>query len=90
MVLHRLQDVVVPHPGPGLAAPLLARLGPDLVKARHYEGSPGTHLLQLDIFALGYIFHMSKHNCQELDLINLFMVNMITNLVIIYSYIHHK
>ena len=35
-----LQNVVVAHPGPGLALPLLAGLGPDLVKARHDEGSP--------------------------------------------------
>ena len=38
--LHRLEDIIVSHPGASLARPLLARLGPDLVEAWHDERSP--------------------------------------------------
>ena len=38
--LHGLKDVIVSHPGPRLASPLLARLGPDLVEAGNDERAP--------------------------------------------------
>ena len=38
--LHGLEDIIISHPGARLASPLLAGLGPDLVKAWHDEGSP--------------------------------------------------
>ena len=38
--LHGLKDVIVSHPGPRLASPLLAGLGPDLVEAGNDESAP--------------------------------------------------
>ena len=38
--LHGLKDVIVSHPGPRLASPLLAGLGPDLVEAGNDERAP--------------------------------------------------
>ena len=38
--LHGLEDIIISHPGARLASPLLAGLGPDLVKAWHDKGSP--------------------------------------------------
>ena len=45
--LHRLEDIIVSHPGARLARSLLAWLGPDLVEAWNDEGSPENAMIML-------------------------------------------
>ena len=53
VVLHRLQDVLHPHPlPPRVPRPPLPRLGPDLVKARHNKSASEQKIL-LIVFVLG-------------------------------------